>query len=222
MAALALSPNSLLLLQLYLPLLALLVAAAGGLWHYRRLPGQLRYLAGAAGWVLLVWSATQLLVRLQLPAHYLEPLVAAGEFGLLALAYQAALRSPAFGRWLPWLVGGLAALALVSALAGPGARWRGAGLHGLESVLLLLLAALYFRKLLSELVIKHLERDPMFWLSTGLLIYSLGSIQVSLFSSYFGQDHSGQPSLTVRFVQALLALILYSCYALALWMRPQK
>lgn len=208
--------------QLYLPLLALLVAAAGGLWHYRRLPAQLRYLAGAVSWVLLVQCVAQLLVRYRLLTQHLAPIEAAGEFALLALAYRAALRSPAFSRWLPWLVGGLAVNALVSGLAESGASWFRPGLQVLESALLLVLVALYFRKLLSELAIGHLERDPMFWLSTGLLIYSLGSIQISLFSNYLLQCYSDQLRSTVWFAQALLALILYSCYALALWMRPQK
>lgn len=167
-------------------------------------------------------GAAQLLVRYQLPTRYLVPIEAAGEFALLALAYRAVLRSPAFSRWLPWLVGGLAANALVSGLAGPGARWFRPELQVLESALLLVLVALYFRKLLSELAIGHLERDPMFWLSTGLLIYSLGSIQISLFGNCLAQRYSAQLSSTVWLVQALLALILYSCYAPALWMRPQK
>lgn len=196
----------------------LAVAAVGGLLHYHRLELTRRYLVGVVGWALLI----ELTAKLFTPNLFLIPIDIAGEFALLALVYQAALRSAAFSRWLPWLVGGLAASALVSGLARPGAVRFQPELQVLENILLLLLVVVYFRKLLNELTVKRLELDPVFWLSTGLFMYSLGSIQISLFSNYLLQRYSSHLNVAVWFVHALLVLILYSCYALALWMRPQK
>jgi hypothetical protein len=61
----------------------------------------------------------------------------------------------------------------------------------------------------------------MFWVSTGLFIYFLGYVQIALFSNYLLR-YSQQLNLTIWVIHALLYMLLYSCYSLALWMRPQK
>ena len=62
----------------------------------------------------------------------------------------------------------------------------------------------------------------MFWVSTGLLIYFLGYLQIALFSNYLLQHYSVQFNRNVWAVHTLLSIVLHSCYCLALWMRPQR
>ena len=62
----------------------------------------------------------------------------------------------------------------------------------------------------------------MFWVSTGALLYFLGKLQIGLFSNYTMRHYSQELNLWMWTIHALLLLILYSCYCLALWTHPQK
>jgi len=84
------------------------------------------------------------------------------------------------------------------------------------------MVGLYFWKLLSELQVRYLAKEPMFWVSTGLLVYFLGYLQIALFSNYLLQHYSLQFNRNVWAVHTLLSIVLHSCYCVALWMRPQK
>lgn len=200
----------------------LVVALVGGLLRFYRLPLALRYLVGAVAWSLAVEVAATALRLQHLPNLLLIPLDAVGEFTLLALVYQAALRLRWLNRWLPVGLALFAGYALLSVLAAPVAVNYHVDLQVAESCLLLGLVVLYFRQLLSQLTVRHLEREPLFWVSAGLFIYCLGRVQIVLFSDYLLHRYSQQFNTTVWDVHRLLLLVLHTCYAIALWMRPQK
>lgn len=210
------------LLQTFTPPLMLLVAGVGGLLHYHRLPLAQRYLVGVVGWALLIEVVARVLGWYHRPNLFLIPLDMVGELTLLGLVYQSVLRSATFTRWLPAVLAVFATYALFTSWLGPSTIRFRPDLQVTEDCLLLLLVGRYFRKLLNELVVKHLEREPMFWVSTGVFMYCLGNIQIALFSNYLLQRYSHQLNVNVWAVHALLVLLLYSCYALALWMRPPK
>ncbi|WP_354585928.1 hypothetical protein [Hymenobacter sp. UYCo722] len=157
-----------------------------------------------------------------LPNLFLIPIDAAVELWLLSLVYERALQWPAYSRWRPWVAG---AFVLVAALSGwllpDPAHFQPALMVG-ESLLVLLLPGLYFRKLLNELHVRNLARDAMFWVSTGLLLYFLGKLLIGLFSNYLLAHYSKELNLWVWFVHAVLLFVLHSCYLRALWLRPQK
>lgn len=54
----------------------------------------------------------------------------------------------------------------------------------LENFLLILLVLLYFYQLLNNLEVTRLSRFPMFWISTGILMFFAGSLFIYLFSNY--------------------------------------
>ena len=157
-----------------------------------------------------------------LPNLFLIPIDAAGELWLLSLVYERALQWPGYSRWRPWVAGAFVLYAILSGwlLTDP-AHFQPALMVG-ESLLLLLLPGLYFRKLLNELHVRNLARDAMFWVSTGLLLYFLGKLLIGLFSNYLLLHYSMELNLWVWFVHAVLLFVLHSCYLRALWLRPQK
>ncbi|NML65260.1 hypothetical protein HHL22_08595 [Hymenobacter sp. RP-2-7] len=206
----------------WLHLLPLLVALVGGLLRFYRLPLALRYLVGAVAWSLTIELAAAALRLQHLPNLLLIPLDVVGELTLLALMYQAALRSAALNRWLPIGLALFASYALLSMLDAPVAVKFRADLQITENCLLLALVVLYFRQLLSQLTVRRLEREPLFWVSAGLFIYCLGKIQIVLFSDYLLLHYSRQFNQAVWGVHKLLIMVLNSSYAVALWMRPRK
>ena len=122
----------------------------------------------------------------------------------------------------PWLAGAFVAYcALDSVLAPEAARFKPA-LQLVESLLLLGMVGLYFRKLLHELRVTRLEREPLFWVSVGLVINHLGKSQIYLFSNFLLTHYSNQLNLDIWAIHALLLVVLYSCYLVALWIRPQN
>ena len=204
-----------------LSLLTLFVAGVIGLIQFRTLPLSLRYLVGLILFGVAVETVVNLLWYFHAPNLFLFPIDAAGEFLLLSLVYRWALQSPGFSRVQPWLAGGVILYAVISSVLLPETSRFKPGLHVVENLLVLMLVGLYFRKLLNELQVQHLARDPMVWVSGGLLFYCLGKLQIVLFSTYM-QHYSKQLNLTVWAVHALLTVVLYCCYCRALWLRPQS
>ncbi|MDO7884646.1 hypothetical protein [Hymenobacter cheonanensis] len=200
----------------------LAIAAISCAVRYKRLPANLRYL----GWVLGLEIVTEIL-SLYLryyhrPNLFVGPLFAAGELWLLALVYDKTLHSPRFSRVRPWLAGAFAGYCALDSLITPEvARFKPA-LQLVESALLLGLVALYFRKLLQELRVTRLDLEPMFWVSIGLVINNLGKSQIYLFSNFLLTHYSTQLNLHIWAIHSLLLAVLYSCYLVALWIRPQN
>lgn len=202
--------------------LILALAALVGGWRFRQLPTYLRYLVALVGLEVLTEIASYTLSIYHQPNLFINPVFAAGELWLLALIYDKTLRYPRFSRVRPWLAGAFVVYcALDSVLMPEVARFKPA-LQLLEIALILGMVALYFRKLLHELRITRLEREPMFWISVGLVINNLGKAQIYLFSNYLLTHYSKQLNLNIWDIYSLLLVVLYSCYLVALWIRPQN
>lgn len=197
-------------------------AGISGLIRWRRLPGSLQYLAMLTVFELPLELIGFWFVVLKRNNLFLMPIYTVGELVLLALLYERNLQSAFFTRALPWVLTGFTAYVVVDCLAGPELQWFRPGQQVLQSLLILSMVALYFRKLLNELRVNSLEREPMFWVSTGLVIYFLGYLQIALFSNYLLSHYSSHFNITVWGVQVLLSIVLHSCYIVALWIRPRK
>lgn len=203
-------------------IISLLVAGVSGLVLFQRLPSGLRYLTGLAWFGLAVEIVSFLLKNRHQHNLFLIPIDAAGELWLLSLVYGWGLQWPAYSRVRPWVAGAFVLYAGASGwLLSNSAQFTPA-LMVTESLLVLMLVGLYFRKLLQELRVQRLSHDSMFWVSTGVLLYFLGKLQIGLFSNYTMRHYSQELNLWMWTIHALLLLILYSCYCLALWTRPQK
>jgi hypothetical protein len=198
----------------------LLGAALMGWWRWHILPPQLRYLA------ILAWVELPLnLVALALAKLYgnnlgLIPFYNVLGLWLLGLVYRATLQSAVFTRWLPWVVGLFAGYTAVDSWLGAGLTWFHPGQQVLHSLLLLGMAGLYFKKLLAELQVTQLRREPLFWVALGTTIYFLGYLQLALFSNYLLQHYSLQVNSAVWDVHTLLFVFQHGCYCYALWLPP--
>ena len=200
----------------------LFIAGVSGAVLFRQLPAGLRYLAVLAWFGLVVEAVAYALHRQHSPNLFLIPIDAAGEVWLLSLVYAWALQWPKYSQWQPWVARAFVLGATLSGgLFADPAHFQPALMVG-ESLLLLALPGLYFRKLLNELHVRDLAHDAMFWVSTGLLLYFLGKLLIGLFSNYLLQHYSTELNVWVWFVHAVLLFVLHSCYLRALWLRPQK
>jgi len=92
-------------------------------------------------------------------------------------------------------------------------------LRTVEGLLLLFYAGTYFGTTIRQRSTQHPERTPVFWMSTGLLVF-FGSIQVlTLFSEFlFSQSQAVQTA--VYDVQAIIGILLYVLLTLAMLCPP--
>lgn len=198
-----------------------LVAAIVGAVRYRHLPPALRCLAWLAWYTLSMEVFTRALGLFYQSNLFMTSLDTALEFGLLAAVYRQALRPSALSRWLPVVAGIFMLVSLLSYLRPAGVAQFNPGQRFAESLLVLALVLAYFLKVIRELLVVRLERDPMFWVSAGLLLYFAGSVFVFLSSNYVLR-HSNTLSLRLWAVHAGLYMVLYGLYSLALWMKPSR
>jgi hypothetical protein len=200
-----------------LSLAILIITSIVGLLRFRLLSAGLRYLAALTWLYLLVEGTAMLLGKLKLPNLFLIPLVVVGEFWLLTMAFKHALRWPTFTRVAPWVTGLLTTYVLLDSIFSfQAARFKPSVLV-LSTLFTLTLAGLYFRKLLHELHVDTLRREPMFWVATALMVSALGELLISLFSNYILTNYSPQVSVYVWAIHTLIGLVVYSFYGWALW-----
>lgn len=198
-----------------------LTGIAGG-WRYRQASPALRYVIRLIWAGIAIETVAHLLIFQHLDNLWLVPIDTLIEVALLSWAYAWALNSAGFKRWQPWAIGAFGAyVALSSGLALEPARFK-PGILLTGCLLELGMVGLYFRKLLNELRVPSLAQEPMFWVSTGVLLYAISKLFIALFSNYMLEHYSQKLSLTVWTIHGLLTIVLYLCYLRALWLRPQK
>jgi hypothetical protein len=223
-------PQEFLLYFARLAIAPVLIASVIGLVRYRQLILSLRYLTLLACFDSLMELTTSLLQSnfghkvLGLTSNlFLFPFISIGEIVLLTLVYRQVLQSAAFSKVLPWLLGLFTAYALVTSFSQFGLARYAVGLAIVVNLLMLGLAGLYFRKLLNELQVEQLLRDPFFWISVGLAVYGLGNLLISLFSNYIITHCSIQLQFIIMWgVRNVFNYLLYASYCVALWLAPAQ
>lgn len=89
----------------------------------------------------------------------------------------------------------------------------------LESVVMITFGILYFDQVLREMVIPNLEKHPVFWINSGILIYFSGSLFLFLFSDFIF-SFSGQISYwSFWSIHSLLTIIKYTLFSIGLWLQ---
>lgn len=202
--------------------LVLVTAFATGLGQYKRLPANLRYLVALIGVGVIAEIVGGFLRYYHQPNLLIIPIFVACEVWLLTLVYDKALNWTAFSRLRPWLAGGFVAYCALDSMLAPEVMRFKPTLLVLESLVVLGLVASYFRKLLSELRVTNLGLEPMFWVSIGLVVKHLGSLQIFLFSNFSLSHYSTRLNVNIWDIHALLLVVLNSCYLVALWIRPRN
>jgi len=204
------------------PIVLIIIASIWGLVCFRQLPPSLRALVLLLCFDAIMECTGSLLQYLKIPNLFLFPIVIVGEAGLLFLLYVRALQSAWLQRLAPWVVGCLALYALLDTLLVPGTVRFYPSLQVMSDLLSLYLGSMYFRKQLNELQVARLERDPLFWISAGLVLTSTSNLLISLFSNYLLNNYSQQFNSYIWRIHTALIALLYICYCLALWLRPRQ
>ncbi len=87
-----------------------------------------------------------------------------------------------------------------------------------ESLIIIFFVLLFFYKTLKELKIKYLEREPIFWFSTGSLLYFSSSLFIFLFTNYV--NSSTRALFIIWGIHGIFSILLNLFYSIALWVKP--
>lgn len=197
-------------------------AALTGLLRYRKLVLMQRYLLLLTLLALLVEVVSRTLMYYKRPNLFLAPIDTVLEFVLLAFIYRHELRPGVISRIIPVLLLGFVLGSAMTYSPRLDTRQFSPVQHFTESVLVLGFVVAYFqREITRQSFSRRLEREPMFWVSTGLLLYFLSSMFIFLSSNYT-LSLSTDLSRNVWAVHALLYIFLNTLYAVALWLPGQR
>ncbi|MHA7056738.1 hypothetical protein ACWGOQ_0005925 [Aquimarina sp. M1] len=91
----------------------------------------------------------------------------------------------------------------------------------LLGILVIFLALSYFYTLLKEIEYSALERNPMFWINSGFLIYFSSNLILFFINNNMFKG-STEASYLVWGLHAIVNMVLTIFYTIALWVNPKK
>lgn len=90
------------------------------------------------------------------------------------------------------------------------------------SAVLIILTLCYFFKLLKEVKYQKLEKNPLFWISSGVTLYYSGTLILFLLSNVITDAKSLEVTFAAWGLNSFFNLILNTSYTIALWVSPTK
>lgn len=141
------------------------------------------------------------------------------EFGLLAGIFRDHLQPTVRPGQLYGLIAGFTIFAILNSIFNESILQFNAVARGVESILIILLVLLYFYVTLKTLKVSRLESSPLFWISSGLLIYFSAGLFVFIYSNYVLE--SQQASFTVWGIHTFMSIVRNLFFAVALWVKPK-
>jgi len=168
----------------------------------------------------LVEAVGHVLYFMKISNHFLWPIFILIEFTLLARIYKTEFKKMAISRFIPIVTLLFIAYVIADWLMAPNDDLSALP-HFTEGVLILLLVLCYYYKNLSSFIETQLERQPMFWLSTGLFIYFSANSVIFIFSNYIQMLSLNFFNL-IWFTHSIFNILLYIFYTLTVCLIPKK
>ncbi|MEL6657242.1 MAG: hypothetical protein AAFP77_26810 [Bacteroidota bacterium] len=166
--------------------------------------------------VLALWTGSYL----HLPNLFLVHIFTAGQFLLLWTIFRQRLLVPLREIHFKVTLVAFAIAAILSATWIDGLTNFNSHARSFEAILVIFFCLTYFYQRLQLLDLEDLENDPLFWLSTGSLVYFSASLIMFIVSNYVAADQG--MSLTMWAVHAILNTFNNVFLIIALWVKPTK
>ncbi|WP_191041068.1 hypothetical protein [Spirosoma validum] len=200
---------------------AVLAATFVGAVRFRYVTPALRTLCLLISFAFLTEIVSRAMWLTKTSNLFLWPVYTSVEFGLLIWMYSLNLGSAVLVQFRIWLI-----VAFVSTVVGleffsPTHLLISNAARLIESVGVIILTLVFFYRTFQELIVRRLEREPMFWVSSGLLLFFSGNLFVFIFAN-FVLNYSQKLNYQLWIVHAVLNAFLYSAYTYALWISPKK
>lgn len=142
------------------------------------------------------------------------------EFALIALIYQGSLKVFKRKNIMYGLIAGFSIYSILNSLFHESIFQFNAYARAIEALIIISISLLYFYSTLKNMTEKHLERSPIFWVSAGSLLYFSSSLFIFIYSNILFGDNRN--SITIWGLHAIMSIIHYIFYTIALWVKPQN
>ncbi|MCB2377676.1 hypothetical protein LGH70_08795 [Hymenobacter sp. BT635] len=187
-------------------------------WKWPRLPKTLRLMTGYLVFTELILVVSSL-INLYWPtwSNALWHLFTLVQTLLFFRVYYLTLSSKHIRVFIKVLAVGFTLFALADSLYWEGLHQVNSYTHVLQSALLIGLALLYFEQLLNELHVTHLEQDPLFLVSTAVVLYFSGTVLLYVFVNKLSAPADYASHQVIYTLNAMVNLIQYVLFALAFW-----
>jgi hypothetical protein len=185
-------------------------------------PTALRPLAILTLFSLFTEVFCRVLWLLKLSNLFAFPIYISVEFGLLVWLYSLAMEGSLL-RKVRWPL--ILTLGVLANLEGILRSSQGFVIDNaarlLESLLVIGLTLAYYHASLRRPNTAYIWREPLFWVSTGLLLFFAGNFLIYTFINFAFYYHR-QQIVQIWLVHAALSSLLYCTYAYALWISPKR
>lgn len=146
------------------------------------------------------------------------------EFIFYAYIFEKQLRSPALRKAASRFMLVYPLLVLLNLLFVQGFRQFHSYTMVVGSISMIIFCSLYFYELLLNPLEGDLRRDPMFWISTGILFFYLGDLSYDILFNLLQKYATNTSGKLFQNINNNLILMLYSCFIIAFLCRrnPRK
>ena len=141
------------------------------------------------------------------------------EFALIFLAFQKAIKDYLSLKKIVLLISVFSIFSILNSIFHEPLNQFNAFARAIEALLIILIVLLYFYATMMKLAEKHLEQSPLFWFSSGLLLYFSATLFIFIYSNIiFGTN---QNSFLLWALHGVINIIRYTFYTIALWIKPK-
>jgi hypothetical protein len=198
--------------------LAVLLPLGLAFWRWPRLPATMRLMTGYLVFTELILLTSSLL-ELYRPewSSSIWHLLTLVQTLLFFRIYYLTLTSHVIRRLLQVIAVLFTGFALFDSFYLEGLHQMNSYTHVVQSALLIGLALLYFEQLLNDLHIIRLEQDPLFLVSTAVVLYFSGTVLLYVFVNKLSSPADRASHQVIYTLNAMVNLIQYLLFGLAFW-----
>lgn len=197
-----------------------LLPALLALLLFKKQNAPLKYLSYLLWVATLVEIAAYFLAQNQIPNLPLLHVYVIIEFALLGWMYQLYLYRFYPKYLIPVIIVVFTFLSILNSIFVQKIQTFNTYARALENLLLIVFALSFFYKLLKELKVKYLEKKPIFWINTGILIYFSGSLFIFIFSNFLVKRLALNTQMWI--IHAFLNIVHNIFYAIGLWLSREN
>ena len=206
-------------LLIYIPIGLMTIGVVSGLVRYTSIGKSQRLVLFLMVAALLAEGCAGVLRKVGPTSYPVFHVYALIEYVLLILIYAHFTRKRE-SKALLWTLPVMVLIGVVNVLLFQGWHELNTNVTTVSSTIFIILAAVLFFRMLSEMRYVRIEKSSLFWINNGVIIYFSTSLLLFIFSATV-VEISVEQSLSVWMIHLFVNIVHYLCFNIALWMDPE-
>lgn len=187
-----------------------------GLIFYKKLNTNLKLLNIFLWFCLAIELGSHMLIAYKTSNLFLSHIYVPVEFIFISWIYQRSLNHYFTVQWLRTICAAFVAFCIFNILFIQSIWELNNYPRALESLIMIIYSLFYFYKIFQEAKIKYLEKEYLFWLSVGVLVYFSGSLFIFIFSNFMiGEEKIYR--YYIWEIHGALNILLHITFTIAIW-----